>query len=107
MRKKHSLAIDYIALAKFINALLHNLKHNKVLDEQIIILTVTFLEVPHASESDLISVDVLPNNFYKVTQSFGFKDETNVPQILSRLNNKDLKLDHMNTSFFVGKKVLI
>lgn len=88
-------------------ALLHNLKHNKVLHEKIVLLTVRFLDVPHASKADRIKVEVLPHNFYKVIVSYGFKDETNLPRDLDVCNDEDLQLHATDTSFFIGKEILI
>ncbi len=88
-------------------ALLHNLKHNKVLHERIVLLTARFLDIPHAPEAERIKVEVLPYNFYKVIVSYGFKDETNLPRDLKLCNEKGLMLDAMDTSFFMGKEILI
>jgi KUP system potassium uptake protein len=88
-------------------ALLHNLKHNKVLHEKVVILTVRFLDIPHAAAEERVYVEVLPHNFYKVIVRFGFKDETNLPRILELYADKNLKLDLMDTSFFLGKEILI
>ncbi len=89
------------------NALLHNLKHNKVLHQKIVLLTARFLEVPHVPEVDRIKVEALPYNFYKVIVSYGFKDETNLPRDLNLCHDKGLALDPMDTSFFMGKEILI
>ena len=88
-------------------ALLHNLKHNKVLHEKVVILTVRFLDIPHAAVEERVCVEVLPHNFYKVIVRFGFKDETNLPRILELYAEKGLKFDLMDTSFFIGKEILI
>lgn len=88
-------------------ALLHNLKHNKVLHERIVLLTAIFLDVPHTPEAERIKVEVLPQHFYKVTVSYGFKDETNLPRDLKLCNDKGLVLDLMDSSFFMGKEILI
>ena len=88
-------------------ALLHNLKHNKVLHEKVVILTVQFLDIPHAALEKRLSVEILPHNFYKVIVRFGFKDETNLPRILELNEEKGLKFELMDTSFFIGKEILI
>jgi KUP system potassium uptake protein len=89
------------------HALLHNLKHNKVLHERIVFLTVRFLEIPHAPKEERVDVEVLPHNFYKVSVQYGFKDEPNLPRDLVLCAEKDLILDPMDTSFFIGKEILI
>jgi len=89
------------------HALLHNLKHNKVLHERIIILTVRFLDIPHTPIEERIDVEVLPFNFYKVTVRYGFKDEPDLPSDLMLCAKNDLILDPIDTSYFVGKEILI
>jgi len=88
-------------------ALLHNLKHNKVLHEKIVLLTARFLDIPHVLEAERVKVETLPHNFFTVTVNYGFKDETNLPNDLKLCNEKGLKLDPMDTSFFMGKEILI
>lgn len=89
------------------SSLLHNLKHNKVLHEKVVILTVRFLDIPHAAVEERIDIEVLPHSFYKAIVCFGFKDETNLPRILELHADKGMKLDLMDTSFFLGKEILI
>ena len=89
------------------HAMLHNLKHNKVLHEQVVILTVRFLEFPHTSLEERVSVEALPHQFYRVTVNYGFKDEPDLPRDLELCAAKGCKLDPMDTSFFIGKEILI
>ena len=89
------------------HSLLHNLKHNKVLHETVILLTIRFKDYPHSKSSDLIEVEKLPHNFYKVIINYGFKDETRIPKDLAKCKRKGLILDPMNTSYFIGKESLI
>jgi KUP system potassium uptake protein len=89
------------------HAMLHNLKHNKVLHEQVVILTVRFLEFPHTSLEERVSVEALPHQFYRVTVNYGFKDEPDLPRDLELCATKGCKLDPMDTSFFIGKEILI
>ncbi|NOS98076.1 MAG: potassium transporter Kup [Methylotenera sp.] len=89
------------------HALLHNLKHNKVLHEKVVILTVKFLDFPHTSPEERVSLEALPHEFYKVTVRYGFKDEPDLPRDLALCTDKGLALDAMDTSFFVGKEILI
>lgn len=88
-------------------ALLHNLKHNKVLHEKIVLLTARFLEIPHVLQAERLKVEALPHNFYTITVNYGFKDETNLPHDLRLCGYKGLELDAMDTSFFMGKEILI
>jgi KUP system potassium uptake protein len=89
------------------HAMLHNLKHNKVLHEQVVILTVRFLEFPHTSEDERVTVEALPHQFFRVTVNYGFKDEPDLPRDLDLCAAKGCKLDAMDTSFFIGKEILI
>jgi KUP system potassium uptake protein len=89
------------------HAMLHNLKHNKVLHERMVILTVKFLEFPHARPHERVEVEILPHDFYKVIVRYGFKDEPDLPRDLVLCADQGLILDAMDTSFFVGKEILI
>lgn len=89
------------------HAMLHNLKHNKVLHEKMVILTVKFLDYPHTSEEERVKLEVLPHEFYKVTVKYGFKDEPNLPRDLQLCTDLGLALDEMDTSYFIGKEILI
>jgi KUP system potassium uptake protein len=89
------------------HALLHNLKHNKVLHEKVILLRVKFEDFPHVDREDRVSVEKLPNEFYRITMSYGFKDEPDLPRDLTLCSAQGLELDAMDTSFFIGKEVLI
>jgi KUP system potassium uptake protein len=89
------------------HAMLHNLKHNKVLHEKVVILTVKFSDYPHAPKDELVVVEKLPHEFYKVTVNYGFKDEPDLPRDLELCATQGLTLDAMDTSFFVGKEILI
>ncbi len=89
------------------HAMLHNLKHNKVLHEKVVILTVKFLDFPHTVEEDRVDVEVLPHDFYRVTVRYGFKDEPDLPRDLKLCADRGLTLEAMDTSFFIGKEILI
>lgn len=89
------------------HAMLHNLKHNKVLHEKMVLLTVKFLDYPHTSNEERVTVEGLPYEFYRVTVRYGFKDEPDLPRDLVLCAEQGLVLDAMDTSFFVGKEILI
>lgn len=89
------------------HAMLHNLKHNKVLHEKVVILTVKFSDFPHVPQEEMVSVEKLPHEFYRVIVNYGFKDEPNLPRDLELCAAQALVLDSMDTSFFVGKEILI
>lgn len=89
------------------HALLHNLKHNKVLHEQVVLTTVRIGDVPHVEPSERIVVQHLGNGFHRVSVNYGFKDEPNLPLDLEACAGQGLVLDMMNSSFFIGKETLI
>ena len=89
------------------HAMLHNLKHNKVLHEKVVLLTVKFLDFPHTSIEDRVEIEILPHEFYRVTVSYGFKDEPDLPRDLLLCAEKGLTLEAMDSSFFIGKEILI
>ena len=89
------------------HAMLHNLKHNKVLHEKVVILTVRFSNFPHTNSAERVKVEALPYEFYRVTISYGFKDEPDLPRDLALCNQYGLVFDTMDTSFFIGKEILI
>jgi KUP system potassium uptake protein len=89
------------------HAMLHNLKHNKVLHERVVILTVRFLDFPHSPDEERVEVEALPHDFYRVTVRYGFKDEPDLPRDLMLCAEKGLVLEAMDSSFFIGKEILI
>ena len=89
------------------HAMLHNLKHNKVLHEKVVILTVKFLDIPHTNLDERVSVEALPYHFYRVTVKYGFKDEPDLPRDLTLCVKYGLDIDAMDTSYFIGKESLI
>ena len=89
------------------HALLHNLKHNKVLHQRIALVTVRVEGVPHLAESDWVAVEPLPNNFYRILVRFGFKDEPDLPKALEQCAQYGVSFNVMETSFFLGRETLI
>ncbi len=89
------------------HALLHNLKHNKVLHEKVILLTVKIEDYPHKPKEERVVLEALPNNFYLITVHYGFADTLDLPKELEACTDLGLNLDSMDTSFFIGKEVLI
>ena len=88
-------------------ALMHNLKHNKVLHEKNIILTVKTVNSPRVSESERVSIEVLNDDFKKVTLVYGFMESPNLPRALGLCRRLGLKFDIMATSFFLGRRSVI
>ncbi|MDV6329763.1 potassium transporter Kup [Asticcacaulis sp. 201] len=88
-------------------ALMHNLKHNKVLHEKNIILTVKTVGVPRVAEGNRVSIEVINEDFKKVTLIYGFMESPNLPRALGLCRKLGLKFDIMATSFFVGKRSVV
>ena len=88
-------------------ALLHNLKHNKILHERIMILTVVIDEVPYVSDEDRIGVRDLGGGFYRILIRYGFMQEIDIPAVLKKVENCGPKLKMMETSFFLSRQTLL
>lgn len=89
------------------NALLHNLKHNKVLHEQNIFVTVKHHEVPWVSAENRCEVEALGHSCWQVALHFGFKNEPDVPEALELLKSHGVQLDEMETSYFLSRDIVI
>ena len=87
-------------------ALLHNIKHNKVLHEHNVILNVVTEDMPRVPESDRITLRQLSDAFTSVTMKFGYMESPNVPNGLAACRTHGLKFDVMSTSFFLSRRVL-
>jgi len=87
-------------------ALMHNLKHNKVLHERIILVSVRTEEVPRVSPSARCETEKLSEDFTRITLHFGFMESPRVPVALASLRKSGLKFDIMTTSFFLGRRTL-
>ena len=89
------------------HALLHNLKHNKVLHERIIVLTVVIDEVPFVDQEDRIEVLDLSENFYRMVLRYGFMQQADVPAALKLVENCGPQIKMMDTSFFLARQTLL
>jgi KUP system potassium uptake protein len=89
------------------SALLHNIKHNKVLHERVVILTVAIQDVPYVNEERRCSVKDLGQGFFRITLRFGFLEETDVPATLKRTDMCGGPFEMMKTSFFLSRQTLI
>ncbi|WP_027171322.1 potassium transporter Kup [Methylobacterium sp. 10] len=85
-------------------ALLHNLKHNKVLHEKNVILTVETVDTPRASEADRIRMEPIGPHFSKIVMKFGYMEQPNIPRTLTLLKKQGFKFDIMATSFFLSRR---
>ena len=89
------------------SALLHNLKHNQVLHERVLILTVSVGEVPYADAANRIEVHAAGEGFYRVILHYGFMEEVDIPRDLSGIASIGEPFNMMSTSFFLGRQKLI
>jgi KUP system potassium uptake protein len=87
-------------------ALLHNIKHNKVLHDHNVILNVITEDMPRVPESDRIALKRLSDAFTSVTMRFGYMESPNVPIALAACRPYGLKFDVMSTSFFLSRRAL-
>ena len=88
-------------------ALLHNLKHNKVLHEHNVILTVQTAETPRVSDAERLDLQPIDKNFIRVRLRYGFMEQPNVPRGLVACRKLGLPFDVMSTSFFLGRKTVV
>ena len=88
-------------------ALMHNLKHNKVLHEKNIILTVSTAETPRVRDDDRVRIVPVNDDFKTVMISYGFMETPNVPKALGLCRKQGLKFDIMATSFFLGRRSVV
>src|SRR5215467_5509678 len=87
-------------------ALLHNLKHNKVLHEHNVILTIITTDTPRVPEADRVKITVLSAHFSLVTLKFGYMETPNVPKALAVARKHGWQFDIMSTSFFLSRRSL-
>jgi KUP system potassium uptake protein len=89
------------------SALLHNLKHNQVLHERVLILTVKVEEVPYVDAIQRLETYPAGDGFYRVILHYGFMEEVDIPRALAPIGNVGEPFDMMRTSFFLGRQKLI
>ena len=87
-------------------ALLHNLKHNKVLHEKNVILTIETAQMPRVDISDRVRMTPISEKFQQVTLKFGFMETPNIPKALPACRARGWKFDVMRTSFFLSRRSL-
>jgi len=89
------------------HALLHNLNHNKVLHDRVVLLTVRAEDIPHVPDSQRVEVDAVGHEFYRLKVHYGFKDEPDLPRALELAKAKGLEFNMMETSFFLSRQTLV
>jgi KUP system potassium uptake protein len=88
-------------------ALVHNVKHNKVLHETVLILTVTTKEVPTVVKEERLKVEKIKDGFYRVLAKYGFMDSPDIPEIIDDLREAGLPIRMESATFFLGRETLI
>jgi KUP system potassium uptake protein len=89
------------------SALLHNIKHNKVLHERVVVLTVQIADVPYVDPEERVTVSSVGDGFFRVVLHYGFMEETDVPAALKDVDMCGAPFEMMQTSFFLSRQTLI
>jgi KUP system potassium uptake protein len=85
---------------------MHNLKHNRVLHERNILLTMRTADKPRIPRHERVQIERISDNFIRVIAHYGFMETPNVPKIFEQCRRKDLKVDFPATSFFLSRRTL-
>jgi KUP system potassium uptake protein len=85
-------------------ALMHNLKHNKVLHERVLVICVITEDLPRVAPEKRFEIEKLSEDFMRITLHFGFMESPRVPAALAQMRKAGLKYDIMTTSFFLGRR---
>ena len=89
------------------SALLHNIKHNKVLHERVVVLTVEVADVPYVEARERYDVQDMGQGFYRLTLRYGFMEETDIPAALANSQICGAPFEMMKTSFFLSRQTLL
>jgi len=89
------------------NSMMHNLKHNKVLHERVVFLTVVIRDVPWVHDADRVAVQRMERGFFRLTVYFGFMDPPDVTASLELCRDKGLEFDLMQTTFFLSRAIVV
>jgi KUP system potassium uptake protein len=88
-------------------ALLHNLKHNKVLHERVVLMKIAIEDIPHVPEERRLERQHLDHNVHTITVHYGFMDEPDLPRALALCRVSGFHFNLMETSFFVGREKIV
>ncbi|MBN8473415.1 potassium transporter Kup [Sulfuritalea sp.] len=89
-------------------AMLHNMLHNKVLHERVVLLNVSMQDIPHVDDMERMLVEPLSDGFYRVMLRYGFKDDPNIPLALELCAMHGMApIEMMETSFFLGRETIV
>ena len=88
-------------------ALLHNIEHNQVLHQQVVLMTVRTQDIPYVAEERRVEVEALDAGFFRVIAGYGFMDQPDVPGALELCQAHGLRIDPARVSYFIGRETLI
>jgi KUP system potassium uptake protein len=88
-------------------ALLHNLKHNKVLHEKVVLLTIVTEEIPYVPDEEQVRAKDLGNGIYRVVARHGFMEYVDVPEMVRSIELPGVSFDPDHTTFFLGRETLL
>jgi len=88
-------------------ALMHNLKHNKMLHERNVILTVRTSDLPRLPDSERVTVEPLSRDFTRITVTYGFMENPNLPRALAMARRLGFTFEAMSTTFFLGRRTVV
>jgi KUP system potassium uptake protein len=88
-------------------ALLHNIEHNQVLHQQVVLMTVRTQDIPYVAEEQRVEVEGLDAGFFRVIVGYGFMDQPDVPGALELCQAHGLQIDPARVSYFIGRETLI
>jgi KUP system potassium uptake protein len=104
----HRTAVYFVADPEIVPmALMHNLKHNQVLHERNIVLTVRFHDVPRIPESERVTLEAVAPTFWRVRVDYGFQDTPDIPAALDLFSTKGLPIDLPAVSYFLSRDIVV
>ena len=88
-------------------ALLHNVKHNQILHQRVVLLTIATAETPHVAPEQRVQVERLPEEFYRVIASFGFMEQPNIDLVLEGCKAHQLSIDPAQATYFLSRETIL
>jgi KUP system potassium uptake protein len=88
-------------------ALAHNLRHNKVMHEHVVVLTVSTVQRPYVSSGKRVSIEALGHDLFNVRVQYGFMEDPDVPSALQQAREQGLPIDPDDLTFFLGRETII
>ena len=88
-------------------ALAHNVRHNKVLHEHVVVLTATTAQRPHVAPNERVSIEVLGHDMFNVRLLYGFMDDPDIPEALMQAAKQGLPVDPDDVTYFLGRETII